>query len=167
MSIRFSLLSVVGMSRLTRDGLVEPVSRDQTLRRERGQGNIHFACSADHERLGLATLYPVDPYSCYMCDYTYIYIYYIHACAPAAKRSHFTSVCVLYRFLKKNQNAPRPSEHPPVRGKKMSKRFGGIKGCKYKTSSWFPDMEINSVLSGRNPPLYCTLIFISMHSHQS
>ena len=39
-------------------------------------------------------------------------------------------------FLKKNQNAPRPSEHPPVRRGKMSKRLGGIKGCKYKTSSW-------------------------------
>ena len=38
--------------------------------------------------------------------------------------------------LKKNQNAPRPSEHPPVRGEKMSKLLGGIKGCKYKTSSW-------------------------------
>ena len=25
-------------------------------------------------------------------------------------------------YLKKNHNAPRPSEHPPVRGKKMSKR---------------------------------------------
>ena len=30
------------MSRLTRNGTVEPVSRDQVLRRERGQGNIHF-----------------------------------------------------------------------------------------------------------------------------
>ena len=38
--------------------------------------------------------------------------------------------------LKKNQNAPRPSEHPPVRGKKMSKHLGGIVGCKYNTSSW-------------------------------
>ena len=28
--------------------------------------------------------------------------------------------------LKKNLNASRPSEHPPVRGKKMSKRLGGI-----------------------------------------
>ena len=34
------------MSRLTRDGTAEPVSRDQILRREqRGQGNIHFPCS--------------------------------------------------------------------------------------------------------------------------
>ena len=49
------------------------------------------------------------------------------------------------RFLKKNQNTPRPSEHPPVMGGKMSKRLGGIKGCKYKISSWhlnrFPDAD--------------------------
>ena len=38
-------------------------------------------------------------------------------------------------FLKKNQNAPRPSEHPPVRGRKMSKRLGRIIGCEFKTSS--------------------------------
>ena len=34
---------------LTRDGTAEPVSRDQLLRSERGQGNINFPCSADHE----------------------------------------------------------------------------------------------------------------------
>ena len=49
--------------------------------------------------------------------------------------------CLL--FLKKNQNAPRPYEHPPVREEKMSKCLAGMKGCKYKTSSWhlngFPD----------------------------
>ena len=32
-----------------------------------------------------------------------------------------------FRFLKKNQTTPRPSEHPPVMGGKMSKRLGGIK----------------------------------------
>ena len=52
------------MSRLTRDGTAEPVSRDRILRRERGQGNIHFPCSADHEQDWQP--YPVDPYSCYM-----------------------------------------------------------------------------------------------------
>ena len=40
-----------------------------------------------------------------------------------------------HRYLKKNQTTPRPSEHPPVMGEKMSKRLGGIKDCKYKTSS--------------------------------
>ena len=56
------------MSRLTRDGTAEPVSRDQILRHERGQGKIHFSCSADHVQDWQP--YPVDPYSCYMCDHT-------------------------------------------------------------------------------------------------
>ena len=51
-----------GMSRLTREGTAEPASRDQFLRRERGQGNINFPSSADHEQDW--QLYPVDPYSC-------------------------------------------------------------------------------------------------------
>ena len=34
------------MSRLTRDGTAEPVSHNQILRRELGQGIIHFPCSA-------------------------------------------------------------------------------------------------------------------------
>ena len=39
------------MSKLTRDGTAEPVSRDQILRRERGQRIIIFPCSAaDHEQ---------------------------------------------------------------------------------------------------------------------
>ena len=51
--------------RLTRDRTAEPISQDQILRRERGQGNIYFPCSADHEQDWQP--YPVDPYSCYMC----------------------------------------------------------------------------------------------------
>ena len=50
------------MSRLTRDGTAEPVSRDQILRGERGQGNIHFSCSADHVQDWQP--YPVDPCVC-------------------------------------------------------------------------------------------------------
>ena len=58
------------MSKLTRDGTAELVSRDQILRRERGQGNIAFTCSANREQNWQP--YPVDPYSCYMCDHTYM-----------------------------------------------------------------------------------------------
>ena len=36
------------MSKLTRDGTAEPVSRDEILRRERGQRIFHFPCSAAH-----------------------------------------------------------------------------------------------------------------------
>ena len=53
------------------DGTTETVSRDQILRHERGQGNINFPCSADHEQDWQP--YPVDPYSGYMCDHTYIH----------------------------------------------------------------------------------------------
>ena len=60
------------MSRLMRDGTAEPVSRDQILRRELGQGNINFPCSVDHVQDWEP--YPVDPYSCYMCDNTHTYI---------------------------------------------------------------------------------------------
>ena len=59
------------MSRLARgDGTAEPVSRDQILRRERGQGNNNFPCSADHEQDWQP--YPIDPYyfAIYVCDHT-------------------------------------------------------------------------------------------------
>ena len=70
MYARFSLSMEI--SKLTRDGTAETVSRDQVLRRERGQENIHFPCSADHVQDWQP--YSVDPYSCYMCDHTYMYV---------------------------------------------------------------------------------------------
>ena len=54
------------MSRLTRDGVAEPVLRDQILRRERRQGNIHFPSLAKREQDWQS--YPVDPYSAIICD---------------------------------------------------------------------------------------------------
>ena len=56
------------MSRLTRDGTAEPVSRDQIFRHERGQEDVFFSCSADLVQDWQP--YPVDPYSCYVCDHT-------------------------------------------------------------------------------------------------
>ena len=64
------------MSRLTRDGTAEPISRGQILRHVRGQGNVHFPCSADHEQDWQP--YPVDLYSTICDDHTYIHTY-IHA----------------------------------------------------------------------------------------
>ena len=60
------------MSRLTRDGTAEPVSRDQILRHERGQGKFYFPCLADHDQ-GWKS-YPVDPYSAKRDDHTYLHI---------------------------------------------------------------------------------------------
>ena len=73
------------MSRLTRDGTAEPVSRDQILRHARGQGNVHFPCSADHEQDWQP--YPVDPYSAICDDHTYIHTYiptYLEVYLPRA-----------------------------------------------------------------------------------
>ena len=49
------------MTKLTRDGTAESVSRDPILRCEQGQGNIHFPCLAVHEQDWQS--YPVDPFS--------------------------------------------------------------------------------------------------------
>ena len=59
------------ISRLARDGTAEAVSRDQILGHERGQGNIHFPCSADHDQDWQP--YPVDPYSAVSDNHTYLY----------------------------------------------------------------------------------------------
>ena len=71
MSTRFSLS--MEMSRLTRGGTAEPVSRDQILRHARGQGNIIFPCSADHEQDWQP--YPVGPYSAICDDHIYTHTY--------------------------------------------------------------------------------------------
>ena len=61
----------IRLGRLKPDGTAEPASGDQILRRERGQGNIHFPCSADHEQDWQP--YSVDPYSS-----NHLLIYSIH-----------------------------------------------------------------------------------------
>ena len=43
------------MSRLTRDGTAEPVSRDQILRHAQGQGNIIFPVQLTTSRIGNLT----------------------------------------------------------------------------------------------------------------
>ena len=60
------------MSGLTRDRTTEHVSRDQALKHEQEQGEVHFPCSADH---GLDWQpYPVGPCSAESAGHTYIHI---------------------------------------------------------------------------------------------
>ena len=62
------------MSGLARDGTAEPVSGDQILRRERGQGkNMLFPCSTDHEQDWQPR--QVDPYSAEGADHIYIHTF--------------------------------------------------------------------------------------------
>ena len=83
------------MSKLTRDGTAEPVSRDQILRHARGQGNIHFPCSADHEQDWQP--YPVDPYSAICDDHTYHtdMMFMIRHLQELARKN--SVLCILYR----------------------------------------------------------------------
>ena len=84
------------MIRLTQDGTAKPVSRDQILRRERGQGNIHSLCSSDHEQVW--QFYPVGPYSddftyiLYLYIQQYLYIYIICTMNAAVEPIHVLSV---------------------------------------------------------------------------
>ena len=61
---------------MTREGRTKPVSRDQILRHELGQGNIHFPCSADHDQDWQP--YPMDPSSAIRDGYRYMHTYYIY-----------------------------------------------------------------------------------------
>ena len=55
---------------MTRNGTAEPVSRDQILGRERGQGKHHFPWLADHGQISQP--YPVDPFFAQSTGHTYI-----------------------------------------------------------------------------------------------
>ena len=96
------------MSRLMRDGTAEPVSRDQVLRREHGQGNFHFPWSADHKQ-DWQPYYSVDPHSCYMCDYTYIM--YVWPYIQQSRVSYMIDTTLDVIFLK---NTLEP-ENPPFK----------------------------------------------------
>ena len=57
------------MSGLALDGTAEPVSRDQSLRRERGQGKyVNVSCSVDHKQDW--QLYAVDLFSAEGAEHT-------------------------------------------------------------------------------------------------
>ena len=93
------------MSRPTRYGTAEPVSRDQILRRERGQGNIRVPCSAEHEQDWQP--YPVDPYSAIWDDYTYTYLLIVATIATSRRQSpaYARDLLVISSTLGKTYNA--------------------------------------------------------------
>ena len=69
------------MSKMMRDGIAKIVSRDQILRRERRQGNIHSPYSADHEQNWQPD--QVDPSLAICDDHTFIQILYTSAPYPS------------------------------------------------------------------------------------
>ena len=82
-----------------------------------------------------------------------------------SERIAIANLSLLPCVIKKNMNASKPSEHP-LSGDKMSKGLGGNIGCRDKTSSWYQTgspmwpHRVNSIISGRNPSLYCDGVLI-------
>ena len=117
------------MSRLTRDGTAESVSRDQIPRHERGQGNAHFPCSADHEQDWQPC--PVDPYSAICDDHihlhatalcTVVVLFVQQRCSQAIRSNTAVLVKVLplnTSSTKKNLNASVLLSISPSRGKNV------------------------------------------------
>ena len=91
------------MSRLTRDGTAEPVSRDLILRHVRGQMNIPFPCSADHEQDWQP--YPVDSYSFLFLFFSLISLiadgpHHYHPACGHKGSSHLSPVHALQFFYR-------------------------------------------------------------------
>ena len=74
------------MSRLTRDGTAEPVSRDQILRHARGQGNIISPVQLTTSRIGTLTRL-IHTLLYVMTIHTYIYTYMKSKLARESERS--------------------------------------------------------------------------------
>ena len=103
------------MSRPTRDGTgAEPVARDQVLRHARGQGNINFHCSADHEQDWQP--YPVDPY----IDR------YIHTTGTSKQRQTLFSRDVLRGNYSSTPAASRPGWTQTVEVTEKTVRSPGV-----------------------------------------
>ena len=83
------------MSRLTRDGTAEPISRDQILRHARGQGNIIFPVQLTTSRIGNLTrlihtlLYVMTIHTIYI--HTYIHTVVMLLVIGKENTLHFTT----------------------------------------------------------------------------
>ena len=89
------------MSRLTRDGTAEPVSRDQILRHARGQGNIIFPVQLATSRIGnltrlIHTLLYVMTIHTYSTVFPFtLYLYVVLLFYSDKKKIYMSQLCVM------------------------------------------------------------------------
>ena len=117
-STRFSLS--MEMSRLTRDGTAEPVSRDQILRHARGQGNIIFPVQLTTSRIGNLT----------GLIHTLLYVMTIHTYIHTRKMAKVLSFQTIPHLYWKNDKVFSLLSQDTL-------FLGGNIGCRDKTSSWY------------------------------
>ena len=89
------------MSRLKRDWRAGPVSRDQILRRERGQGKLMFPCLGDHKQDWQAypVIYTVLKVLTIQTYISIICIYIICAHHGCINKDIMFTVSVLYQHI--------------------------------------------------------------------
>ena len=84
------------MSRLTRDGTAEPVSRDQILRHARGQGNIIFPVQLTTSRIGNLT----------RLIHTLLYVMTIHTVNSVTANTRFSLSMEMSRLARDGTAEP-------------------------------------------------------------
>ena len=84
------------MSRLTRDGTAEPVSRDQIRRHARGQGNIIFPVQLTTSRIGNLT----------RLIHTLLYVMTVHTYIHTVKKGGSYGNKILYKNIDLTQDFP-------------------------------------------------------------
>ena len=95
------------MSRLTRDGTAEPVSRDQILRHARGQGNIIFSFQLTTSRIGNLTRL-ILTLLCVMTIHTYIPV------QPSASIQDYKNKCQYDLISYTRLRSPIPTPPLPI-----------------------------------------------------
>ena len=109
------------MSRLTRTGLPNPSHETKFSGANEDREIFIFYVQLTTSRIGNLTRLIL---ALLMCDD------HIHTLNMSKIRASMVG-CNTSMYAKKNMNASRPSEHPPVRGKKCQNVLGVIIDCKY------------------------------------
>ena len=135
------------MSRLTRDGTVEPVSRDQILRRERAEGNeIIFPVQLTTSRIGnLTRLILTLAIDYVMTIHTYSGVHVCIVVVVVVVDSHIQRIVLATEETTVTQQV----SHRPI---KRQSRLWSQRGTK-----------VNGSHHGDNPPLY-ELVKSQLHS---
>ena len=119
------------MSKLTRDGAAEPVSRDQILRRDRGQRIVHFPCTAaDHEQ-------DWQPCPVVRAIHTNIVLHIYTRTAVVTRKyiyAYFTTVNRAWMYMSSNKKCTGTSHINQIKQQYCTNTYTYI--CTYHGYSW-------------------------------
>ena len=143
------------MSRLTRDGTTEPVSRDQILRHARGQGNIIFPVQLTTSRIGNLTRL-IHTLLYVMTIHTYIHTYMGFrersgsTTAPSIPTRH-SLITITASGIRRKLTAPyTPQQNGPVESG-LSRAIKAGYAARLEVDKLFPDIHLEKLKGVRDP----------------